>query len=216
MSEMTNGTEQNATATPGDAATASRDAVTGSAGATYAAAGAGSAAAGRGFSPTAATAAAAQRRELISRADFAAALTEVTALATRTLRMFDPTVAAFGFNTPQREQQLSAFLRASRMNRLMIVVHEPHIITQSSPRLLRLLRQFSHAIAIHQTHDTIRNIDDVLVIADELHSIRKPHHDQVRGVVTLHEPVETREWVSRFNAIWEQSTPSVSATTIGL
>lgn len=211
MREMTNGTARKAPAASGDAATAAGAAI-----AAASAASAGSAAASGAFLPAAATAAAAQRRELASRADFAAALSEVTSLATRTLRMFDPTVAAFGFNTPQREEQLSAFLRASRMNRLMIVVHEPHIITQSSPRLLRLLRQFSHAIAIHQTHDTIRNIDDVLVIADELHCIRKPHHEQVRGVVTLHEPVETREWVSRFNAIWEQSTPSVSATTIGL
>ncbi len=176
------------------------------------AAAAGSAPAGT----TAAAAEAAQRRELASRAGFADALTEITGLARRTLRMFDPTAAAFGFNTPQREEQLSAFFRASRMNRLMIVVHEPHIITQSSPRLLRLLRQFSHAIAIHQTNDAIRNIEDVLVIADERHCIRKPHYEQVRGVVTLHEPVETREWLNRFNAIWEQSAPSVSATTIGL
>ena len=209
MSEMTHGTAQNVPAASGNAATGAADA-------SHASGAARPAGASGALSPAAAAAGAAQRRELASRADFAAALTEVTALATRTLRMFDPTVADFGFNTPQREQQLSAFLRASRMNRLMIVVHEPHIITQSSPRLLRLLRQFSHAIAIHQTHDSIRNIDDVLVIADELHSIRKPHHEQVRGVVRLHEPVETREWVSRFNAIWEQSTPSVSATTIGL
>ncbi len=202
MSEMTNGMEQNAAAPAGAAATAATAATATTATTTTTAAGA--------------AAAAAQRRELTSRADFASALTEVTALATRTLRMFDPTAATFGFNTPQREAQLNAFLRASRMNRLMIVVHEPQVITQSSPRLLRLLRQFSHAIAIHQTDDTIRNIDDVLVIADALHCIRKPHHEQVGGVVTLHEPVETREWVSRFNAIWEQSTPSVSATTIGL
>ena len=158
----------------------------------------------------------AQRRELASKADFAAALTEVTSLATRTLRIFDPTVAEFGFNSPQREEQLNNFLRASRMNRLMIAVHDPQVITLSSPRLLRLLRQFSHAIAIHRTHDAIRNIEDALVIADDLHYIRKPHFERTRGVVTLHEPVETREWLNRFNAIWEQSTPSVSATTIGL
>ena len=159
---------------------------------------------------------AAQRRELASRADFAEALTEVAGLARRTLRIFDPTVAAFDFNSPQREEQLNQFLRASRMNRLMIAVHDPRVITQSSPRLLRLLRLFSHAISIHQTHDAIRNIEDMLVIADELHCIRKPHHERMRGVVTLHDPVETREWLNRFNAIWEQSTPSVSATTIGL
>lgn len=168
------------------------------------------------LSAEAEAAAQAQRRELASKADFAQALTDITSLATRTLRIFDPTVAEFGLNSPQREEQLNRFLRMRRTNRLMIAVHDPRVITLSSPRLLRLLRLFSHAIAIHRTNDAIRNIEDALVIADDLHCIRKPHFERTRGVVYLHEPVETREWLNRFEAIWEQSTPSVSATTIGL
>ncbi len=157
-----------------------------------------------------------QRIELTSKADFATALDGVIGLATRTLRIFDPTAADFGFNNPRREEQLSRFLRARRTNRLQIVVHDPRVIQQASPRLMRVLRLFSHAIAIHRTIEAIRSIDDVLVIADDQHCIRRPHHERTRGVVLLHDPVETREWLNRFNAIWEQSDPSVSATTIGL
>ena len=62
------------------------------------AAAAGSAPAGT----TAAAAEAAQRRELASRAGFADALTEITGLARRTLRMFDPTAAAFGSITGEK------------------------------------------------------------------------------------------------------------------
>ena len=157
-----------------------------------------------------------QRVELTSKADFATALDGVIGLATRNLRMFDPTATDFGFNSPQREEQLARFLRARRTNRLQIAVHDPRIIQQSSPRLMRVLRLFSHAIAIHRTIEAIRSIDDVLVIADDQHCIRRPHHERTRGVVLLHDPTETREWLNRFNAIWEQSDPSVSATTIGL
>lgn len=157
-----------------------------------------------------------QRVELASKADFATALDGVIGLATRTLRIFDPTAADFGFNNPRREEQLARFLRARRTNRLQIAVHDPRVIQQSSPRLMRVLRLFSHAIAIHRTIEAIRSIDDVLVIADDQHCIRRPHHERTRGVVLLHDPVETREWLNRFNAIWEQSDPSVNATTIGL
>ena len=157
-----------------------------------------------------------QRRLLDSKADFAAAVTEIVSLGDRTLRIFDPSAAEMGLNSPQREEQLTRFLRARRTNRLMIVVHDPRVISHSSPRLMRVLRLFSHAIAIHRTDEAIRNLEDTLVIADDLHCIRKPHHERTRGVVLLHDPGETREWLNRFNAIWEQSAPAVSATTIGL
>lgn len=157
-----------------------------------------------------------QRVELTSKADFAMALDSMTGLATRTLRLFDPTCAQFGLNSPQREEQLTRFLRARRTNRLMIAVHDPRVIAIHSPRLLRVLRLFSHAIAIHRTDEAIGTIEDTLVIADDQHCIRKPHHERTRGVVLLHDPNDTREWLNRFNAIWEQSSPSVSATTIGL
>jgi hypothetical protein len=157
-----------------------------------------------------------QRRLLSGRADFANALNDVINKATRTLRMFDPTVQEFGLNSPQREEQLRSFLLASRNSKLLIAVHDPQHITIACPRLMRLLRQFSHAITIHRTNDTIRNIEDVLVIADDLHCLRKPHAERPNGAVYFDDPVETRGWNNRFNEIWEQSTPSVSATTIGL
>ncbi len=157
-----------------------------------------------------------QRRLLTSRADFTTALNEVIGKATRTLRLFDPTMQEFGLNSPQREEQLRAFLLASRNSKIMIAVHDPRHITIDCPRLMRLLRPFSHAITIYRTNDAIRNIEDVLVIADDLHCLRKPHAERSNGALYFDDPAETRGWNNRFDEIWEQSTPSVSATTIGL
>ena len=157
-----------------------------------------------------------QRQSVAARAEFDLALDAIIARAERTLRIFDPTLADFGMGTPAREEQLGAFLRKSRNTRLMIVVHDTAYISGRAPRLIRLLRQFSHAVAIHQTHEAIRNIDDVLVIADESHCLRRPHFGQPRGILLTDDPVETRGWLNRFNEIWDQSSPAVSATTIGL
>jgi len=158
----------------------------------------------------------AQRRLLTARAEFRAGVDELLAVAVRTIRVFDPDLAEYGFNTPAQEEKLKNFLLASSANRLMIAVHDTGYITQSCPRLMRLLRQFSHAIAIHQTHDAIRNVDDVLMVVDDAHYLRRPHCTQPNGVLVLHDPAETRGWLNRFNDIWEQSSPAVSATTIGL
>ncbi len=157
-----------------------------------------------------------QRRLITAKAEFAQALDEVIGKTRRTLRLFDPTLADFGMGTAAREEQLRSFLLKNRASRLHIAVHDTSLITRSSPRLMRLLRQFSHAIAIHQTHEEIRKLDDSLVIGDDAHCLRRPHSRQARGSVYLDDAVESRAWLNRFNAIWEQSSPAVSATTIGL
>lgn len=157
-----------------------------------------------------------QRRLLDTRKQFADALEEVLARTKRTLRMFDRNLADFGMNSAAREEQLRSFLLKGRGNRLQIVVHDPTLIASRSPRLMRLVRQFSHAIAIHQTNEDIRNLEDVLVVGDDAHCLRRRHYAHPKGSVYLDDPVETREWLNRFNAIWEHSAPAVSATTIGL
>lgn len=156
------------------------------------------------------------RRLIVTRAEFQAGIAELLAVAARTIRVFDPDLAEYGFNSPAAEEKLKNFLLASHANRLQIVVHDTGYITGSCPRLMRLLRQFSHAIAIHRTHDAIRNVDDVLMVVDDAHYLRRPHHEQPNGVIMLHDAAETRGWLNRFNEIWEQSSPAVSATTIGL
>jgi hypothetical protein len=156
------------------------------------------------------------RRLLGSRADFQAGIAELLALAQRTVRIFDPDLADYGFNAPAAEEKLNAFLLASRANRLMIVVHDTQYITQSCPRLMRLLRQYSHAISIYQTHEAIRNVEDVLMVVDDAHYLRRPQREQYNGVIVMHDAGETRGWLNRFGEIWEQSAPAVSATTIGL
>jgi hypothetical protein len=46
--------------------------------------------------------------------------------------------------------------------------------------------------------------------------MRRPQHEQPNGMILLHDAGETHGWLNRFNEIWEQSSPAVSATTIGL
>jgi hypothetical protein len=157
-----------------------------------------------------------QRRLITGKQEFAVALEQVLARTERTLRMFDRNLADFGMNSAAREEQLRTFLHKRRTNRLQIVVHDTAVIEQRSPRLMRLVRQFSHAIAIHQTNEEIRKLEDVLVVGDAAHCLRRPHHAHPKGAIYLDDPVESREWLNRFNAIWEQSTPAVSGTTIGL
>ncbi len=156
------------------------------------------------------------RRLFSGRTELAQGVAEVIGMARRTIRIFDATTLDLALNTRASEEMLRAFFLAGRMNRMQIAVHETTHIQYYSPRLMNLLKRFSHAIAIHQTHEAIRNLPDVMVIADDRHFLRKPHCLQPGGVINLNDPADTQLWLDRFADLWEQSSPAVSATTLGL
>jgi hypothetical protein len=143
------------------------------------------------------------------------ALDELIANATHTVRIFDKHVGR-GFNSPQRYELLRQLLLARRTNRVYIVLHETATIARDCPRLIMLLRQFSHAVSIHQTLPDARHVYDPFAVADNTRFVHRFHYDAVRGVATVGDFAATGLLLKRFQEIWQASAPAVAATTIGL
>ncbi|MFO1364562.1 MAG: hypothetical protein U1F45_19235 [Burkholderiales bacterium] len=157
------------------------------------------------------------RRELLtSRRQYLEAFDGLLALVRRELRVFDPDGMQLELNSPARSAALRQFLLASPDNRLFVVVHDPEHIKRSCPRMLDCLRDFSTAIAIHQSEGEAARAQDCFVLADGEHFVRRPVAAQPRGVYALSDRREAHLMRERFDEIWQSSVPAVSATTLGL
>jgi hypothetical protein len=143
------------------------------------------------------------------------ALDELIANAAYTVRIFDKNIGR-GFNSPQRYELLRQLLLARRTNRVYIVLHETANIARDCPRLIMLLRQFSHAVSIHQTLPDARRVYDPFAVADDARFVHRFHYDDVRGVATVGDIAATGLLLKRYEEIWQASAPAVAATTIGL
>jgi len=143
------------------------------------------------------------------------ALDELLANATRTVRIFDR-VLGKGFNSPRRYDLLRELLRASRTNRVYVALHETANIVRDCPRLIMLLKQFSHGLFIYQTLPAARRVYDPFAVADDTRFVHRFHHTDMRGVATVGDVAATQLLMKRFDEIWQASAPAVSATTIGL
>jgi len=154
-------------------------------------------------------------RKLEGLVAYEAALDELIANATSTVRIFDRALAR-SFNSPQRYELLRDLLLARRINRVYVVLHETANIVRDCPRLITLLKQFSHALFIHQTLPAARRVYDPFALADDARFVRRFHHADVRGVATVGDVAATQLLLKRFDEIWQASAPAVSATTIGL
>lgn len=147
---------------------------------------------------------------------FQAAVERLLEQPGRELRVFDPDGAALKLNDPGRIEGLGRFLLASRTRRLYLVVHNTDHLTRHCPRLLALLRRFSHAIQINQTQEEIRDVQDAFLLLDAVHYVRRPVASLFRGAMGLGDENEGQALRGRFGEIWAASSPAVSSTTVGL
>jgi hypothetical protein len=134
----------------------------------------------------------------------------------RELRVFDPDGAALRLNDAGRIERLEGFLLASRTRRLYLVVHDTDHLTRQCPRLLTLLRRFSHAMQINRTHEEIREVQDAFLLLDSVHYVRRPVAQLFRGAMGLGDENEGQALRGRFAEIWAASYPAVPSTTVGL
>jgi hypothetical protein len=155
-------------------------------------------------------------RALSGPAESNAAIDEVVGAARRTLRIFDTSLSNRGFGSPSRIERVRQFLVAGRAHRLLIALHETHLLERENPRLLALLRQFPMSIEIHRTIAQARNANDPFVLADDHRVWHQMHYEQPRAIVALHSPADAMPIAQRFDEIWDLSEPAVSATTLGL
>ena len=134
----------------------------------------------------------------------------------RELRLFDSDLKSLRLNSPARIAQLERFLRGSRTRRIYIVVHETDYLTRQCPRMMGLLKLFTHAIQINRTHEEIRNLQDAFLVLDAQHYLRRPVAELFRGAIGLNDETEALAMRSRFQEIWGSSYPGVSSATLGL
>ena len=143
------------------------------------------------------------------------ALDELIANAAHIVRIFDKNLGR-SFNSPQRCELMRRLLMARRTNRICIVLHETANIPRDCPRLIILLKYFSHAMSIHQTLPAARLVYDPFAVADDTLFVHRFHYDDVRGTASIGDVANTRLLIKRFEEIWQASYPAIAATTLGL
>lgn len=133
----------------------------------------------------------------------------------RTIHVFDKTLSQ-AYNSARRFEALREFLLASRVNRLLIVVHDAEPIERVCPRMLDLLRQFSHAVKIHQTLQMAKGVYDPFVVFDGIHYVHRFHYNYLRAAQGINDVAGAQSLLDRFAEIWEASAPGATASTSGL
>lgn len=149
-------------------------------------------------------------------ADYIAALDTVCASAQRTLNIFEKDFSDIGFNSEARFDTLRHFLLAGTNNRLQLLAHDPQHLIRYCPRMMMLLREFSHSMFIYQTPPHMKNETEPFAVADSAHYVRRYHFDDTRGLLARNDPEGARQLNSHFQEMWLSSHSGATPTRLGL
>lgn len=155
-----------------------------------------------------------QKYPFSTRAEFCVYVQRCLAGADQVLQLFDPDYALWELGSSATEAALRRFLTGH--GRLLLVAHRNAALERQAPRFLRLLKDYGHLIECRLTHPSIRQLTDSFCIADGRDIVRRFHSDHWRGEAAFHAPLETRLYLERFEAIWQESGPGLHAEATGL
>ena len=147
---------------------------------------------------------------------FTSAIDLVIRQAEREILIFDADLSRGGYSGLNLVEAFQDFLAGGRQNRLTILLHNTDHLTQRCPRLMQLMRMFSHSFTVQQTGKEAQQARDSFVLADGMHYVHRFHVDHGRFRFDLNDPAAVQPLRERFDQIMETAMHSVSATTLGL
>lgn len=160
-----------------------------------------------------------ERQMFSGEQEYEAALDRVISAARKTLHVFDIDFTRGGWDSMKRCEQLQDFLRQQSVSQpepaLVIALHDVDWLAAHCPRIVNLLRVYSHAMTIRQTTEAAHVAADPFVIADQRHYAHRLYFEHPRSVLALDDPGGALVLEERFQEILEASH-SVSTMTLGL
>ena len=153
-----------------------------------------------------------------TRAAFVGHLQDALLRAQREVWMADRDFADWPLAEPAFTTALQAFLRQSAANQLRVLALDADRIPTAAPRFMQVIR--AHAVTAQcrlvPPHAAARFGEACsMMIVDRSLLVRRFHRDHLRGAAEF-DPAAARPWLDQFETLWEESSPTLASTTLGL
>lgn len=154
--------------------------------------------------------------EFHTHADYQAALDALIVAAQWRLRLYDATLEMVGLDEVTRYQQLRAFCLGNPQRRIEILLDDPTYVQTHCPRLMNLLRDFSHVLEIRQTESESERPAYAFVLADRGWWLRRFDKYALPGEWASYDAAGAVLLHQAFEQHWHRAIPNVSVSTLEL
>lgn len=148
--------------------------------------------------------------------EFGSAVDHILSIARERLLVFDFDLSAMKFNTPDHHRAIQSLLTNNPQNKSVFIVQDASRLTLEQPRVISLLDRFQHNLGILECPESLRELPDSMIIADDKHALIRFHRQQPRCKLLEDESEEVFPYRRRFDEILAEGGTWVSARACGL
>lgn len=149
-------------------------------------------------------------------AELRAAFDALLASSHRALRLYDHDLHLYELDDAARHAALRAFCVAGGGRSIALLLDDTSRVARDHPRLMQLVRDFGHVLAIREADPAAPRPDTAFVIGDRHGVLRRADKSAVHGDYHPDDPARATPLLQEFEAMWQRAPMRVSATTLGL
>ena len=148
--------------------------------------------------------------------EYRAAFDALLAGTHRQLRVYDHDLSLLELDHAPRHASLRALCVAGGGRRIELLLDDISRVARSHPRLMQLVRDFSHVLEIRQADPDAPRPEQAFALADRHGVLLRADKAAVHGTLHLDDARDAVLLNQSFESMWQRSPASVTATTLGL
>lgn len=152
----------------------------------------------------------------ITPSDCRAAFDAILARTPRELRLYDRDLELWQLDDATRHAALRALCVAGGGRRIECLLDDTRDVARKHPRLMQLVRDFSHVLAIRQVDPDAPRPDHACVLANRHDVLLRADKNAPHGTLHLDDPARAAALNQDFESLWQCAQAPLSATTLGL
>jgi predicted GNAT family N-acyltransferase len=145
------------------------------------------------------------RRILSGSEDFATAVADIAALATRSLAIFTPDLEQGIYDSRRFIETVKRLVLSRSHARIRVLINDPARVQHSVNRFLHIGRRLSTFIEFRALAETHLQRDDAFLIADSSALVYRPKSARLEGIADTFEPRMARLYLGQFDQMWQMS-----------
>lgn len=148
--------------------------------------------------------------------NYEAATALLLAEAQHELKIFDPDLSRGGYQSLQVYDLLKSFMEKDRLNHVTIILHDSRFFSTQCPRLIDLMKRYTHAMTIYLTDERAQVAQDAFVLADRGDYLHRFHIDHARFKHSRDDEAAARPLHERFDQLLEVTHSKLGIAAVGL
>lgn len=145
------------------------------------------------------------RRVVSGKPEFADAVAEVAAVASRSLAIFTPDLEHGVYDTPRFLEAVKRLVLSRSHARIRVLISDPGRVQHTLNRFLYVGRRLSTFIEFRHLTDAFQERNDAFMIADSSALVYRGRAERWEGIADTCEPRMARRYLAQFDEMWQRS-----------